>query len=93
MYLENHEYENSEPKIVKNNLYMPLKNPNDTKRIPLDLAFARWMAKENGVTMMPGSFFYHKNSPYINDGYVRLAICKNIDAVRQVCKRLRQIKI
>ena len=93
VYFETHDYENSEPKIIKNHLYMPKKSPDEPFKIPLDLAFSRWMAKENGVTMMPGSFFYHKHSPYINDGYVRLAICKNLESVKQVCKRLRQIKI
>lgn len=71
---------------------MPV-SPSQQPTIPLDLAFSRWMAKENGVTMMPGSFFYHKHSPYLNDKYVRLAICKTLDSVKQVCSKLKKIRI
>ena len=60
--------------------------------VPLDLAFARWMGKENGVTMMPNSFFYSEGSKFLNENYVRLAICKNLESVKTVCQRLRQIK-
>lgn len=33
-------------------------------KIPLDLAFARWMAVEAGVVMMPNSVFYSENSQF-----------------------------
>ena len=64
MYFETHDYDfhddppaTNENKITKNRLYLP-----GTNKIPLDLAFARWMAREHGITMMPNSFFYANNS-------------------------------
>lgn len=56
-----------------------------TNKIPLDLAFSRWMGQVNGVTMMPNSFFYDSKSENMSQNYVRLAICKNIDDVKKVC--------
>ena len=55
------------------------------KQIPLDLAFSRWIGHVNGVTMMPISFFYDKLSPNMTENHVRLAICKNINDVKNVC--------
>lgn len=74
-YLESHEFEElkeGELPIDKNEVYI-----ND--KVPLDLAFVRWMAVERGVIMMPNSLFYNKNSPYRNDNYVRVAICKGLE--------------
>jgi len=51
------------------------------------------MAIENKVTMMPNCHFYHGSSPYISENHVRLAICKKMESVKEVCKRLREIKI
>jgi len=100
MYFESHDYDmqdetpaTEETKMQKNRLYMPVEGEGQKRRIPLDLAFARWMGRENGVTMMPNSFFYHAESPYISESYVRLSICKDLAAVKQVCERLRQIKV
>lgn len=61
--------------------------------IPLDLAFSRWMGRENGVTMMPNSFFYQPESVNITENFVRLAICKNLDDVKKACLRLRKLKV
>ena len=69
--------------IKKHELYMP-----KSKQIPLDLAFSRWMGHVNGVTMMPNSFFYDKFSENMSENYVRLAICKNLSAVKKVCHKL-----
>ena len=60
-------------------------------KVPLDLAFCRWMGSENGVTMMPGSFFYHPKSPFLNDSYARLAICKDLPSVKLACQALRKV--
>ena len=46
-------------------------------RVPLDLAFCRWMAVEKGVVMMPNSFFYSVGSKDTCDHFVRLALCKH----------------
>lgn len=58
-------------------------------RIPLDLAFCRWMAVERGVIMMPNSLFYNKDSPYRFDTLVRLSICKGLE---HTAKALSQFK-
>ena len=72
-YKTTHDYEpdDGRPPIAKYHLYMP------DGKIPLDLAFSRWMAIEKGVVMMPNSFFYHRHAPTITDKYIRLAICKD----------------
>ena len=94
-YFQSHEYEpeTTDEKmnklvIKKHELYMP---NTSKKTIPLNLAFARWMAVENKVTMMPNCHFYHKDSVVIDENHVRLAICKDIASVKEVCKRLRKI--
>ena len=58
-------------------------------KVPLDLAFCRWMAVEKGVVMMPNSFFYASDSPTITDRYVRLAICKDQAATEAAAARLK----
>lgn len=102
VYFETHEYEpghtaeaaQASDHIVKNTLYMPQAAGDDSKPvIPLNLAFVRWMAIENGVTMMPNCFFYHRDSANISENHVRLAICKQLDAVKAVCEKLRTIKV
>ena len=84
-YKTTHDYEpeDGRPPVAKYRLNMP------DGTIPNDLAFCRWMAIEKGVTMMPNSFFYHRNSPTMNDEYVRLAICKDPDSTRAAAERLR----
>uniref|UniRef100_A0A7S3IDN6 Uncharacterized protein n=1 Tax=Strombidium inclinatum TaxID=197538 RepID=A0A7S3IDN6_9SPIT len=89
-YFDTHDYDGEDEfgrKIQVNRLEMP------DGRIPLDLAFSRWMGKEKGVTMMPNSFFYHKNSPFISESYARLAICKDLNSVKKVCQALRKIRL
>jgi aspartate/methionine/tyrosine aminotransferase len=51
----------------------------DDSRIPLDLAFCRWLAVEKGVMMMPCSMFYTSDSPYKTDHYVRVSISRGLD--------------
>jgi len=62
-------------------------------KIPLNLAFSRWMAVENKVTMMPNCFFYAEDSPYLSENHVRLCICKDLESVKEIGKRLREIEI
>ena len=84
-YKTTHDYEpeDGRPPVAKYRLNMP------DGTIPMDLAFCRWMAIEKGVTMMPNSFFYHRNSPTMNDQYVRLAICKDRQSTTAAAERLR----
>ena len=75
-FTESHEFEElkeGDVPVQKLQIFMP------DGRIPNDLAFSRWIAMERGVVTMPGSIFYHPNSPYKNDNFVRVAICKGLD--------------
>ena len=74
--------------IVKNILYVP----GSEGAIPLDLAFARWMAIENGVAVMPCCIFYPQNSPGMQEYHVRLAICRDLESTKKCCERLRKLK-
>ena len=80
-----HDYEPEDGRapIAKYHLHMP------DGKIPLDLAFCRWMAVEKGVVMMPNSFFYAADSPTITDQYVRLAICKDRPSTESAVDCLR----
>jgi aspartate/methionine/tyrosine aminotransferase len=57
-------------------------------RVPLDLAFCRWIAQTRGVVMMPCSLFYHKTSAIKDDRYARVAICKGYDTSVKALQRL-----
>lgn len=85
-YKNTHDYEPEEIEGAPINKYR-LNMPDG--KIPLDLAFCRWMAIEKGVVMMPNSFFYHKNSPTMTDSYVRLAICKDRKSTEAAIAKLR----
>ena len=75
-YFDSHEYDpEGDRPVIKVRREMP------NGKIPLDLAFCRWMARENGVTMMPNSSFYNEKSPFMSEDYVRLAICKDLKSV------------
>ncbi len=84
-YLESHEFEDlkqGEKGVSKNRYFMA------DGRVPLDLAFSRWIAVERGVIVMPCSLFFHKDSTYRNDNYVRIAICKGMEFTAKAIKRL-----
>eukprot|EP00347_Sterkiella_histriomuscorum_P017445 403349344 len=84
-YLQSHDYEEDlDSKLNRNKVYMP------NGKIPLDLAFSRWLALERGIISMPGSLFYHIDSQYKNDNYVRFAICRGMDKTQAGIKRLQQ---
>jgi len=84
-FLESHDYELGEDaQKIKKNVHM-----NSEGKIPLDLAFCRWFALEKKVVMMPNSLFYHSDSPYATDKFVRFAICKNMAATQEAVKRMK----
>jgi len=89
VYKDSHDYEDSDTKdpVNKYRLDMP------DGRVPLDLAFCRWMAVEHGVAMMPNSFFYAVNSPTTSDKFVRLAICKDRVSTEKCVQRMKDIKV
>lgn len=85
-YLESHDFEElkeGDKPVNKNRYFM------EDGRVPLDLAFCRWIAVERGVIMMPCSLFYHKTSTYRNDHFVRIAICKGKDHSAKAMERLK----
>eukprot|EP00347_Sterkiella_histriomuscorum_P019866 403340007 len=88
IYRETHDFEQlkeGQTPINVNKVFM------EDGRIPLDLAFCRWIAVERGVIMMPCSLFYHKESPYREDKYVRIVICKGLDFSVKAVDRLKNI--
>ncbi len=84
-----HDFEDlkeGETGVIKNRYFM------EDGRVPLDLAFCRWIAVSRGVVMMPCSLFYHKTSLIKDDRYARIAICKGMETSVNAIKRLlRQI--
>lgn len=82
-FIESHDFEEGGKKISQKNRYL-----TSNGKVPLDLAFCRWMAVEYGLVMMPCSLFYHKESPYRSDKYVRIAICKGLDLTTKAMDRL-----
>ena len=81
-YLESHDYLSEEDRVATVRINMP------DGRVPLDMAFCRWMACEKGLTMMPGCLFYDANSPGISDKYVRIGICKTFEATKESATKL-----
>ena len=74
-YLASHDYlEEGQP--------MAHKVYNTEGKVPLDVAFCRWLACERGLAIMPNSFFYGKESPTRCDKYVRLALCKTHESLQ-----------
>jgi aspartate/methionine/tyrosine aminotransferase len=61
-------------------------------KVPLDLAFARWIAIERGVVVLPNVIFYSKDSLYKNDSYVRIAICKTMEHSISAIQKLKNKK-
>ena len=84
-FTQSHDYEDvskGDP-VSKNIVYI------EDGRVPLDLAFCRWMAVERGVIMMPNSLFYNKTSPYRVDNLVRLSICKGLEHSTKAILRMK----
>lgn len=61
---------------------------NDATKVPLDLAFCRWVAVERGVTFMPCSLFFHKESKDRKETFIRVAICKGMDHTVKAFEKL-----
>jgi len=57
-------------------------------RVPLDYAFARWFCINKGITIMPGSSFCLERED-MNDNFIRVAICKQNDMVKEVERLLK----
>ena len=55
----------------------------DRKEVPVDYAFSRWNAIENGITFMPISGFCLDESPTKLENFVRLAVCKTPESFRE----------
>jgi aspartate/methionine/tyrosine aminotransferase len=84
-FKSSHDFEDlkeSETGITKNRYFM------EDGRVPLDLAFCRWIAVTRGVVMMPCSLFYHQSSLIKDDNYARIAICMGMDTSVKALNRL-----
>ena len=57
-------------------------------KVPLDYAFARWLCINKGVSIMPGTSFCIEK-PDMIDNFIRVAICKQHDMVKEAEKRLK----
>lgn len=86
-YLDSHDYEDDANPVLKFKITMP------DGRVPLDLAFCRWMAMEKGVVMMPNSFFYVQGSANMTENFARMAICKTIESTTTCIERIKSIKL
>lgn len=87
-FTSSHDFEElkeGETGISKNRYFM------EDGRVPLDLAFCRWIAATRGVVMMPCSLFYHKTSLIKDDRYARIAICKGMETSVNAVKRLLRL--
>lgn len=58
-------------------------------KVPIDLAFCRWLAVDRKVMIMPNSLFYKEGSEKMSDKYVRIAICKSLEETKQAIERLQ----
>ena len=64
-----------------------LKRTFPDHKVPLDVAFCRWMAWEVGIAFIPGSSLYTclENARF---DFVRISICKNLDIAEKVKQKL-----
>ena len=74
-YFESHKYLTEGPET--RNVELP------DGRIPLNLALARWMACERQLTVMPNCFFYDRRSENMDENYVRMALCKDFQSLKE----------
>jgi len=82
-YLESHDVEEDpDTKIAKYRLHMP------DGSIPLDVAVCRYLALEKKVVVMPNSYFYDPKSPYIEQNYIRVGVCRGIEQTKRALERL-----
>jgi aspartate/methionine/tyrosine aminotransferase len=67
-----------------------LKRTFEDHKVPLDVAFCRWMACEVGIAFIPGSSLYVglKNARY---DFVRISICKNEGIIEKVGEKLKNM--
>jgi aminotransferase len=58
---------------------------------PDDTAFARWLVREGGIAVVPGSAFYVDRKQGWNK--VRFSWCKKISTLREALRRLASLKV
>jgi len=75
-YLNSHDYLPEGEQPDSHRIY------NTDGKVPLDVAFCRFMACEKKLAIMPNSFFYGKDSPTRVDCFVRLALCKTFESLK-----------
>jgi aminotransferase len=58
---------------------------------PDDISFARFLGREIGVAVVPGSSFYRKENP-VGARMVRFCFCKKMETLEAAAERLRRLK-
>ena len=56
-------------------------------KVPYDYAFARWFCINKGISIMPGTSFCLEKDDMV-DVFIRVAICKQNDMVREASRLL-----
>ncbi len=56
-----------------------------------DREFAKYLTREVGVAVVPGSSFYHEDNPE-GSRFVRFTFCKNIETLEKAAERLMKLK-
>mmetsp|Transcript_31267 Transcript_31267/g.71980 ORF Transcript_31267/g.71980 Transcript_31267/m.71980 type:complete len:106 (+) Transcript_31267:1186-1503(+) len=56
--------------------------------MPRDWAMSRWMTKEVGVTAIPPSAFYSKDTLHLAANLLRFAFCKDDETIQEAHRRL-----
>ena len=65
--------------------------PNGEVPVSRDWAFARWLTSEVGVTPIPPSAFYRKETAHLASNLARFAFCKTDPALAEAKNRLRKL--
>lgn len=54
-----------------------------------DVEFARWLVRQKGIAVVPGSSFYHE--PDLGAKHVRFAFCKRLETLQEAALRLKSL--
>ncbi len=57
-----------------------------------DFAMAYWLIQEIGVVAIPPSEFYSSEHGHMAENYLRFAVCKDLDTLKEAIRRLRRLK-
>ena len=87
-FLTTHDYEDDNPALGP--LVPKWRFTRPDGKIPLDLAFCRWLMMEHGVVTLPCSKFYGRTSTTtLDDKYVRVSLSQPIENLRAAMERMK----